>query len=520
VRPAQLIKELFELKILATITRSRHGRWWRPSPRAQRRGRGGAIYNQEEVDQKPNDPKDLKPRPPVVTIMGHVDHGKTKLLDAIRSTNVAEGEAGGITQHIGAYQVKTSRGVVTFLDTPGHEAFTTMRARGAKATDIVVLVVAADDGVMPQTIEAIDHAKEAKVPIVVALNKIDKPEANPDRVKTQLAERGLNPEDWGGKTIFVPVSAKKKQNIDKLLEMLLLEAEVLELKANPNRAAFGVCLEARLDKGRGPVSTLLVENGSLKVGDVLVCGSTHGRVRAMHDDHGKGMKNAGPAMPVEIIGLSDVPRAGDQFHVVTDPKLAREISSRRADALKGKRSAVARHVTLDTLFDQIQEGKLLELKVVLKGDVQGSVEAITQQLEKLTTEKVGLKVIHNGAGNIVNSDVLLASASNAIVLGFNVKVDSQAKELAEKEDVDVRMYSIIYDLIDDVRKAMEGLLAPVFREVAQGKAEIRQIFKTPKFTIAGCMVQSGKVTNKSKARLLRDGECLHGAVVPQRFKDD
>jgi len=523
VRPAQLIKELFELKIMATINQrldmtlvetlaSVHNAVVEVVP----------IYNQEEVDQKPDDPKDLKPRPPVVTIMGHVDHGKTKLLDAIRSTNVAEGEAGGITQHIGAYQVKTSRGVVTFLDTPGHEAFTTMRARGAKATDIVVLVVAADDGVMPQTIEAIDHAKEAKVPIVVALNKIDKPEANPARVKPQLAERGLPPEEWGGKTIFVPVSAKKKQNIDKLLEMLLLEAEVLELKANPNRAAFGVCLEARLDKGRGPVSTLLVENGSLKVGDVLVCGSTHGRVRAMHDDHGKGMKNAGPAMPVEIIGLSDVPRAGDQFHVVTDPKLAREISSRRADALKGNRSAVARHVTLDTLFDQIQEGKLLELKVVLKGDVQGSVEAITQQLEKLTTEKVGLKVIHNGAGNIVNSDVLLASASNAIVLGFNVKVDSQAKELAEKEDVDVRMYSIIYDLIDDVRKAMEGLLAPVFREVAQGKAEIRQIFKTPKFTIAGCMVQSGKVTNKSKARLLRDGEVVYTGAVSslKRFKDD
>jgi translation initiation factor IF-2 len=390
VRPAQLIKELYELKVMATINQrldmtlvetlaSVHNAIVEVVP----------LYGQEVMEHKPDDPKDLKPRSPVVTIMGHVDHGKTKLLDAIRSTNVAEGEAGGITQHIGAYQVKTSRGVVTFLDTPGHEAFTTMRARGAKATDIVVLVVAADDGVMPQTIEAIDHAKEAKVPIVVALNKIDKPEANPDRVKAQLAERGLNPEEWGGKTIFVEVSAKKKLNIDKLLEMLLLEAEILDLKANPARAAFGVCLEARLDKGRGPVSTLLVENGTLKIGDVLVCGGSHGRVRAMHDDHGKGLKTAGPSQPVEIIGLSNVPQAGDQFHVVTDPKLAREISSRRTEALKDNRSAVARHVTLDTLYDQIQEGKLLELKVVVKGDVQGSVEAISQQLEKAVFREGG-----------------------------------------------------------------------------------------------------------------------------------
>jgi translation initiation factor IF-2 len=523
VRPAQLIKELYELKVMATINQrldmtlvetlaSVHNALVEVMP----------LYTQEEMEQKPDDPKDLKPRPPVVTIMGHVDHGKTKLLDAIRTTNVAEGEAGGITQHIGAYQVKTVRGIVTFLDTPGHEAFTTMRARGAKATDIVVLVVAADDGVMPQTIEAIDHAKEAGVPIVVALNKIDKPEANPDRVKGQLAERGLNPEEWGGKTIFVPVSAKKKQNIDKLLEMLLLEAEILDLKANPNRAAYGVCLEARLDKGRGPVSTLLVENGSLKVGDVLVCGSTHGRVRAMHDDHGKGMKNAGPAMPVEIIGLSDVPRAGDKFHVVTDPKLAREISSRRTEALKDNRSSVGRHVTLDNLYDQIQEGKLLELKVVLKGDVQGSVEALTQQLEKLSTDKVGLRVIHSGTGNVVNSDILLATASNAIVFGFNVKLDSQARDLAEKEKVDVRLYGIIYEIIDEVRKSMEGLLAPTYKEVAQGKAEIRQIFKTPKFTIAGCMVQSGKITSKSKARLLRNGEVVYTGAVSslKRFKDD
>jgi translation initiation factor IF-2 len=523
VRPAVLIKELYELKVMATINQrldmtlvetlaSVHNAIVEVAP----------VFGEEIMEHKPDDPKDLKPRPPVVTIMGHVDHGKTKLLDAIRSSNVAEGEAGGITQHIGAHQVKTTRGVITFLDTPGHEAFTAMRSRGAKGADIVVLVVAADDGVMPQTIEAIDHAKEAKVPILVALNKIDKPEANPDRVKGQLAERGLNPEEWGGKTIFVPVSAKKKQNIDKLLEMLLLEAEVLELKANPARAAYGVCLEARLDKGRGPVSTLLVENGTLKIGDVLVCGSAHGRVRAMHDDHGKGMKTAGPSMPVGMIGLSDVPQAGDQFYVVTDPKMAREISSRRADALKDNRSAVARHVTLDTLYDQIQEGKILELKVVLKGDVQGSVEAIAQQIEKLSTDKVALRVIHSGAGNVVNSDVLLADASDAIILGFNVKIDSQARELASKENVDIRFYTIIYELIDDVRKAMEGLLAPTYKEVPQGKAEIRQIFKTPKVTIAGCMVQSGKITNKSKVRLLRNGEVVYTGAVSslKRFKDD
>ncbi len=523
VKPALLIKELFELKVMATINQridmtlvetlaSVHNAEVETVP----------LYAEEVMEQKEDDPKDLKPRPPIVTIMGHVDHGKTKLLDAIRSTKVSEGEHGGITQHIGAYQVKTGRGIITFLDTPGHEAFTTMRARGAKATDIVILVVAADDGVMPQTIEAIDHAKEAKVPILVALNKIDKPEANPDRVKTQLAERGLNPEEWGGKTIFVPVSAKKCENIDKLLEMLLLEAEILDLKGNPARAAYGVCLEARLDKGRGPVATLLVENGSMKVGDVLVCGSHHGRVRAMHDDSAKSVKVAGPAFPAEIIGLSGVPRAGDKFYVVTDPKMAREISNRRVEALKDNRSLVGRHVTLDNLFEQIQEGKLLELKVILKGDVQGSVEALIQQLEKLSTEKVRLNVIHSGTGNVVNSDILLAAASNAIILGFNVKVDSQARQTAEKEEVDVRHYRIIYDVVDDVRKAMEGLLAPTFREQALGKAEIRQIFKTPKAVVAGCMVLSGKITNKAKVRVMRGGEEVYSGALTslKRFKDD
>ena len=523
VKPALLIKELFELRVMATINQrldmtlvetlaSVHNAEVENVP----------MYREEDVEQKPDEAKDQKARPPVVTIMGHVDHGKTMLLDAIRTSNVVGGEAGGITQHIGAYQVKTPRGLITFLDTPGHEAFTAMRARGAKATDLVILVVAADDGVMPQTLEAIDHAKEAKVPIVVAVNKIDKPEANPDRVKTQLAERGLQPEEWGGKTIFVNISAKKRQNIDKLLEMILLEAEILELKGNPNRAAYGVCLEARLDKGRGAVATLLVENGTLKVGDVLVCGSHHGRVRAMHDDHAKGVKTAGPAFPVELTGLSGVPHAGDKFHVVTDPKLAREITSRRVDALKDNRSMVGRHVTLDNLFEQIQEGKQLELKVVIKGDVQGSVEAISQQLEKLSTEKVFLRVIHTGTGVIVNSDILLGSASNAIVLGFNVKVDGLAKETAEKEEVDVRLYTIIYNLVEDVQKAMEGLLAPTYKEVPLGKAEIRQLFKTPKALVAGCMVQSGKITSKSKVRVLRNGEVVHsgGLSSLKRFKDD
>ena len=524
VKAGVLIKELLDLKILATINQrldmtvaetlsSAHDAIVEVVP----------LYGAEMFEDTPDDPKDLLPRSPVVTIMGHVDHGKTLLLDAIRKTKVAEGEAGGITQHIGAYQVKQEKGTITFLDTPGHEAFTLMRARGAKATDIVVLVVAADDGVMPQTLEAIDHAKEAKVPILVALNKIDKPEANPDRVKTQLAERGLQPEEWGGTTIFVEVSAKKRLNLEKLLEMILLQAEVLELKANPHRAAKGVVLEARLDKGRGPVATLLVEKGTLQVGDNVIAGSTYGRVKAMHDDLGKPSKAAGPTMPVEILGLSDVPRAGDVFYVVTDPKVAREISSRRTEAQKDNRLVGAmKHITLDNLFEQIKEGQIKELKVIVKGDVQGSVEALTSSLEKLSTEKVALRVIRSGAGNIVNSDILLASASNAIVVGFNVKVDSSAKETAEKEDVDVRVYKIIYDAVEDVRKAMEGLLEPTYRQLALGRAEVRQIFNTPKGVIAGCFVQSGKITNKAKMRVFRGEEKIfEGAVGSlKRFKDD
>jgi len=524
VKAGVLIKELLDLKILATINQrldmtvaetlaSAHDAKVEVVP----------LFGAEMFEEAPDDPKDLMPRSPVVTIMGHVDHGKTLLLDAIRKTKVAEGEAGGITQHIGAYQVKHEKGSITFLDTPGHEAFTLMRARGAKATDIVVLVVAADDGVMPQTLEAIDHAKEAKVPIIVAINKIDKPEANPDRVKTQVAERGLVPEDWGGTTIFVPVSAKKRLNLDKLLEMILLQAEVLELKANPNRSAKGVVLEARLDKGRGPVATLLVEKGTLNIGDNLLAGSIYGRVKAMHDDLGKVVKSAGPATPVEVLGLSDVPQAGDVFYVVEDAKVAREISSRRTEALKENRQVGAmKHITLDNLFEQIKEGQIKELKVIVKGDVQGSVEALTQSLEKLSTVKVTLRVIHSGAGNIVNSDILLASASNAIVVGFNVKMDSNGKATAEKEDVDVRVYKIIYDAVEDVRKAMEGLLEPTYRQVSIGKAEVRQLFKTPKGTIAGSMVTSGKFTSKAKVKVFRNEEVVYEGALSslRRFKDD
>ncbi len=524
VKAGVLIKELLDLKILATINQrvdmpvaetlaSAHDAEVEVVP----------LFGAEMFQDTPDDPKDLQPRPPVVTIMGHVDHGKTLLLDAIRKTKVAEGEAGGITQHIGAYQVKQEKGSITFLDTPGHEAFTLMRARGAKATDIVVLVVAADDGVMPQTLEAIDHAKEAKVPIIVAINKIDKPEANPDRVKTQVAERGLVPEEWGGTTIFVNVSAKKRLNLDKLLEMILLQAEVLELKANPNRVPKGVVLEARLDKGRGSVATFLVEKGTLKIGDDIIAGSTYGRVKAMHDDLGKPVKAATPATPVEILGLNDVPQAGDVFYGVEDAKVAREIAARRTEARKDNRLVGAmKHITLDNLFEQIKEGQIKELKVVVKADVQGSVEALTQSLEKLSTGKVVLRVIRSGTGNIVNSDILLASASNAIVVGFNVKADSNAKSTAEREDVDVRVYKIIYDAVEDVRKAMEGLLEPTYRPLTIGKVEVRQIFSTPKGAIAGSMVTSGKITSKAKVKVLRAEEVVYEGALSslRRFKDD
>ncbi|OGR93343.1 MAG: translation initiation factor IF-2 [Elusimicrobia bacterium RIFCSPLOWO2_01_FULL_59_12] len=479
------------------------------------------ILQDAEVEDK-DDPATLKPRPPIVTIMGHVDHGKTSLLDAIRSTRVAEKEAGGITQHIGAYRVSTPKGDVVFLDTPGHEAFTAMRARGAQATDVVVLVVAADDGVMPQTIEAIDHAKAAGVNIVVAVNKIDLPTANPERIKRDLSPYQLVPEDWGGKTIFVEVSAKKRTNIDKLLEMLSLESELLELKANPDRPAQGVVVEARLDPRRGVTATLLVQKGTLKVGDAVVAGTTFGKVRAMFDDRGGKVEAASPSTPVEVLGLSNVPQAGERFTVLSDEREARTLVERRQLALN--ENAVRRkHVTLDTLHDRVAEGKIRELKIIIKGDVQGSVQAVKDAVERLSTHEIRLNVIHSGVGAIKETDVTLASASDAVVIGFNVRPDAKAEETARREDVDIRTYRIIYELIDNIKAAMEGLLEPETQETRVGMAEIRQVFHVSKSgNIAGCMVQEGKIIRGGKARLLRDGVVVHVGSIEslKRFKED
>ena len=473
----------------------------------------------EEVD----DPKELVERPPVVTVMGHVDHGKTTLLDSIRHTNVTAQEAGGITQHIGAYQVEYNGKKITFLDTPGHEAFTTMRARGAKVTDIAIIVVAADDGVMPQTVEAINHAKAANVPIIVALNKMDKPEANPDKVKQELMEHNLIPEEWGGDTIFVPISALKGEGLDELMEMVLLVAEMAELKANPNRLARGTVIEAQLDKGRGPVATVLVQNGTLRVGDPIVVGNTYGRVRAMTNDQGRRLKEAGPSTPVEITGLHDVPQAGDQFKVFEDEKKARLISETRAERQKQAELQSRSRLNLDELFKQIQEGEVKEVNVILKADVQGSVEALRSALEKLDVEGVRVKIIHAGVGAITESDISLAQASNAIVIGFNVRPQPQAKQLAEQEKVDVRLYRVIYDVIDEMEKAMKGMLDPEYQEKVIGTVEVRQIFKVSKVgTIAGSYVREGKITRDSLVRLIRDGVVIHEGKINalKRFKDD
>ena len=469
-------------------------------------------------------------RPPVVTIMGHVDHGKTTLLDAIRATNVAEGEAGGITQHIGAYKVKVvdpnspafGRDIV-FLDTPGHQAFTRMRARGAKVTDIVVLVVAADDGVMPQTLEAIDHANAAEVPIIVAVNKIDKPDAMPDRVKKQLADRGLMPEDWGGTTVFVDVSAKKKTNLNLMMELICLTADLRELKAVPTRPASGVVLEAKLDRGRGPVATVLVQNGTLRATDNFVVGNVFGKVRAMYDDRGKQLDVAGPSTPVEIIGLESLPQAGDQFVVVADRDKARNISEYREQRARELTLAQSSRVSLEGLADQIKSASLKELAVILKGDMQGSVEVLKDMLSKIATDKVRLKLIHGGVGAITETDVLLASASNAIIIGFNVKPERKAQELADQEKVDIRLHSIIYELQDEIKRAMSGLLEPTFKETYLGKAEVRNVFKVPKAgTIAGCFVQDGLVRRDAEVRLMRNGAQLFKGKVGslKRFKDD
>ncbi len=476
----------------------------------------------EVIEEEETDGGQLSLRPPVVTVMGHVDHGKTSLLDAIRKSKVAEKEFGGITQHIGAYQVATSHGKVTFLDTPGHEAFTAMRARGAQATDIVILVVAADDGVMPQTVEAINHARAADVPIIVAIYKVDKPEADPDRVKRELSNHNLVPEEWGGQTIYVPTSAKKGTGIEQLLEMSALQAEVLELKANPNRAAKGVVIESRLDRGRGPVATVLVQTGTLKEGDAVVVGANSGRIRALLDAAGRKVKSAGPSDPVEILGLSGVPSAGDVLVAVSDERKARQIATMRADKEKAKIKAATR-ITLEGLHQQIKTGEVKELRLVLKADVQGSVEALTESLERLSTDEVKLKVIHSSVGAIIESDVMLASASNAIVLGFNVKSEAKAAQQAHANGVDVRNYNVIYEAINDVKAALAGMLAPEIRETLLGRALVRQIFVISKLgPIAGSYVQEGKIVRTAKIRVRRGdtvvGEGTMGSL--KRFKDD
>ena len=473
---------------------------------------------------------EVTPRPPVVTIMGHVDHGKTTLLDSIRETSVAEGEAGGITQHIGAYKVRITdkqspaygREIV-FLDTPGHEAFTRMRSRGAKATDIVVLVVAADDGVMPQTIEAIDHAHAAEVPIIVAVNKIDKPDALPDRVKKQLADRGLVPEEWGGKTVFVDVSAKKKTNLNLLMEMICLVADLAELKATPERAATGVVLEAKLDRGRGPVATLLVQNGTLVAGDNFVVGNVYGKIRAMFDDRGNALQSAPPSTPVEILGMEGLPQAGDQFVVVADRDKARGISEYREQKAREAALAKSSRVSLEGLAEQIKTAGTKELNIILKGDVQGSVEVLSDLLSRLSNEKVRLRLLRSGVGAITETDVLLASASNAIIIGFNVRPERKAQELAEQEEVDIRLHSIIYELQDEIKRAMTGLLEPTIKETYQGRAEVLEVFRIPKVgTVAGCRVTDGQIKNSSEVRLLRDGAVVFKGKVGslRRFKDD
>jgi translation initiation factor IF-2 len=472
-------------------------------------------------------PEDLVPRAPVVTVMGHVDHGKTSLLDAIRETKVAEREAGGITQHIGAYHVDVGDGrSVVFLDTPGHEAFTLMRARGAKVTDVVVLVVAADDGVMPQTKEAIDHANAASVPIVVAINKIDKAEANADNVKRELAELNLIPEDWGGQTVMVPVSAKKRQNLDQLLEMILLSTDILELKANPKRSASGTVLEAKLDRGRGPVATVLVQDGTLHVGDNFIAGPVVGRVRALIDDRGRSVKAAPPATPVEVLGLTSLPQPGDPFQTVADAAKARQIATfRQTQAKERALGAKGGRLTLESLREQIAEGSVKELPIVVKADVQGSAEVLANTLTKLSDDRVKIRIIRSGVGAINESDVLLASASNAIVVGFNVRPDRNAQDMAEREEVDVRLHSVIYNVTEEIKKGMAGLLEPTFKEVRIGTAEVREVFRVPKVgAIAGCMVTDGRITRagESQARLLRDNVVVfEGRIASlRRFKDD
>ena len=474
------------------------------------------------IDDHVDSAEELQTRAPVVVVMGHVDHGKTSTLDAIRKTSVTAGEAGGITQHIGAYTVDVNGNMVTFLDTPGHAAFTSMRARGAKSTDIAILVVAADDGIMPQTVESINHAKAANVPIIVAINKMDKPTANPDKIKEQLTKYDLIPEEWGGDTIIVPISAKTGMGLDDLLEMVILTAEVQELKANPNRRAKGTVIEARLDKNRGPIATLLVQNGTLNQGDIIIAGTAVGRVRVMTNDKGRTVKTAGPSVPVEITGLAEVPAPGDEFNAVTDERMARELVEQRKQAAKDAAANAMQKVTLDNLFARMQEGEMKELALIVKADVQGSAEAVKASLEKISNEEVRVKVIHAGVGAINESDILLASTSGAIIVGFNVRPDSGAQASAQRTNVDMRFYRVIYDAIDEIEAAMKGMLAPQFEEVVIGHAEVRMTYKVSAIgTIAGCMVKDGKITRDAKVRVLRDNIVIHEGEVGslQRFKD-
>lgn len=524
--PAELIKKLMQLGVLATINQEID-----TDTAVILAGEFGyEVEIRLPVDieamlmQEPEeDPSLLQPRPCVVTVMGHVDHGKTSLLDAIRETNVIATEAGGITQHIGAYQVEHNGKKITFVDTPGHEAFTAMRARGAQVTDIAILVVAADDGVMPQTVEAINHAKEANVPIIIAINKIDKPGANPERVKQELTEHGLVAEEWGGETICANVSALKREGMEELLEMVLLVAEVSEFKANQNRPARGTVIEAELDKGRGPVASVLVQNGTLNIGDMLMAGPAFGRVRAMMDDKGQRIKKAGPSTPVEVLGFSEVPQAGDIFVVVEDEKLARHIASRRQTKKREDELKTTTRISLEDLFQHIKEGQIKELGIIVKADVQGSVEALRQSLERLNTGEVKVNIIHGGVGAITETDIMLASASNAIIIGFNVRPDVNARKAAETEKVDVRLYRVIYDAIEDVKAAMSGLLDPEYREVTLGRAEIRKIFRASRIgTIAGCYVMEGKIERDAGVRVVRDGIVIHEGKLDslKRFKDD
>jgi translation initiation factor IF-2 len=520
-----VIKKLVEKKIFATINQNLDTKMAEEIARDFGASTNKVSFEEESTQgiELAEETTDRVKRAPVVTIMGHVDHGKTSLLDAIRSTNVADREAGGITQHIGAYHIERNGRKIVFIDTPGHEAFTRMRARGAKVTDIVVLVVAADDGVMPQTLEAIDHARAAGVPIIVAINKIDKGDAQPERIKQQLADRNLLAEDWGGDTVMVPVSAKAKTNLDLLLEMILLVADMQDLKANPDRPAVGTVLEAQLDRGRGPVATVIVRNGTLRGGDYFICGSVFGKVRAMFDDRGQPLREAEPSMPVEVLGLDSLPDVGDTFQVVTDTAKAKQIVIYRESKARDIAMSKTGRITLEQLHEQLKEGEVKELNIILKTDVGGTAEVLSEMMQKLSNDKVRIRVLHSGVGAINETDVLLASASNAIIVGFNVRPERTATALAEQEKVDIRLHTIIYELTDELKKAMTGMLEPVFKEVYQGRAEVREVFRISKVgNVAGCMVIDGLIRRDSEVRILRDNVVVFTGKVDtlKRFKND